>query len=153
MPQRKKKDATKMLFVFPNLCIYLQQVLVVAHEIFICRMWALSWGMWGLVPWLGIEPGPSVLGHRISHWTTREVPAQRCLLTWYIEGPSFLWQIQILHFLFTQPTLTERLLCVRYSPRDQGCNCEQDRQGSQPLWACQSPGASCSRSLRCYGKL
>ena len=44
----------------------MHQVLVVAHEIFSC-------GMWNLVPWPGIEPGPPALGVRsLSHWT-REV--------------------------------------------------------------------------------
>ena len=33
-----------------------------------------SCGMWDLVPWPGIEPGPPALGARsLSHWTTREV--------------------------------------------------------------------------------
>ena len=41
---------------------------------FCCGMWALSWGMWDLVPWSGMEPGPLVLGAQsLSHWTTREV--------------------------------------------------------------------------------
>ena len=35
----------------------------------------LSCGMWALVPWPGIEPGPPALGvWDLSHWTTREVP-------------------------------------------------------------------------------
>ena len=35
----------------------------------------LSCGMWDLVPWPGIKPGPSALGARsLNHWTTREVP-------------------------------------------------------------------------------
>ena len=35
----------------------------------------LSCGMWDLVPWRGIEPGPPALGAgSLSHWTTREVP-------------------------------------------------------------------------------
>ena len=34
----------------------------------------LSCGMWDLVPWPGIEPGPRALGvQSLSHWTTREV--------------------------------------------------------------------------------
>ena len=37
---------------------------------------SLSYGMWDLVPWPGLEPGPSALGAQIlSHWTTKEVPA------------------------------------------------------------------------------
>ena len=35
--------------------IWLHQVLIVAHGIF-------SWGMWDLVPWPGMEPGPAALG-------------------------------------------------------------------------------------------
>ena len=35
----------------------------------------LSCGMWDLVPWPGIEPGPPALGAwSLSLWTTREVP-------------------------------------------------------------------------------
>ena len=34
--------------------------------------------MWGLVPWLGIEPALPVLGAwSLSHWTTREVPFKK----------------------------------------------------------------------------
>ena len=33
----------------------------------------LSWGMWHLVPWPGIEPWPPALGTQsLNHWTTRE---------------------------------------------------------------------------------
>ena len=53
-----------------------------ACRIFSCSMWTLSCslrtlscGMWDLVPWPGIEPGPPALGAwNLSHWTTREVP-------------------------------------------------------------------------------
>ena len=35
----------------------------------------LSWGMWDLIPQLGIEPGPPALRMQsLSHWATREVP-------------------------------------------------------------------------------
>ena len=34
-----------------------------------------SCGMWDVVPWSGIEPGPPASGAwNLSHWTTREVP-------------------------------------------------------------------------------
>ena len=40
-----------------------------------CSVRALSCGMWDLVPWPGMEPGPPALGARsLNHWTTREVP-------------------------------------------------------------------------------
>ena len=40
-------------------------------------MQTLSCSMWGLVPWLGIEPRPPALGPwSLSHRTTREVPSQ-----------------------------------------------------------------------------
>ena len=35
-------------------------------------MWTLSWGMWDLVPWPGIEPWPPA--QSLNLWTTREVP-------------------------------------------------------------------------------
>ena len=38
-------------------------------------IWTLSYSMWGLVPWPGIEPGPPALrAPSLSHWTTRGVP-------------------------------------------------------------------------------
>ena len=40
-------------------------------------MWTLSFGMWYLIPWLGIEPGPPASrAQSLSHWTTREVPRE-----------------------------------------------------------------------------
>ena len=48
--------------------LWVCQVLVVAHGTFSCSMW-------GLVPWPGIEPGPSALGVGVLA-TTREVPVQ-----------------------------------------------------------------------------
>ena len=46
----------------------MQSLLVIACGIFIC-------GMWGLIPWPGIELGPPALGAwSLSHWATREVP-------------------------------------------------------------------------------
>ena len=38
-----------------------------------CKLF-LSHGMWDLVPWPGMEPGPPALGvQSLSHWTTRDV--------------------------------------------------------------------------------
>ena len=46
-----------------------------ARGIFSCSQQTLSCGLWGLVPWLGIEPTPPALGTQsLSHWTTGEVP-------------------------------------------------------------------------------
>ena len=48
---------------------------VAVRRIFSWGMQTLSCGMWDLVPWPGIEPGPPALGAQsLSHWTTREVP-------------------------------------------------------------------------------
>ena len=45
-----------------------------------CGIQTLSFGMWDLVPWPGIEPGPPALGVKsLSHWTTREVPQLLCV--------------------------------------------------------------------------
>ena len=50
------------------LFIWLCWILIPAHSIFSC-------GIWNLVPWPGIEPGPPTFGTQsLSHWTTREVP-------------------------------------------------------------------------------
>ena len=59
------------------LLIWLCWVLVVARGVFSlhCSMQTLSYDMWDLVPWPGIEPRPLVLEvWNLSHWTTREVP-------------------------------------------------------------------------------
>ena len=56
--------------------IWLPQVLVAAIEIFDkCLQHAGSLvGMWDLVPWPGIKPGPHALGSwSLSHWPTMEV--------------------------------------------------------------------------------
>ena len=40
-----------------------------------CKL--LIFGMWSLVPWPGIEPGPPALGAQslnLNHWAAREVP-------------------------------------------------------------------------------
>ena len=44
------------------LFIWLCWVLVAARGIFGCSMQTLSWGLWELVPWTGIEPGLPALG-------------------------------------------------------------------------------------------
>lgn len=66
-----------MCFLKIYLLICLCQVLVEAHGSFQLQHAAcgfLSWGLWDLVPWLGIEPGPLALAACIlSHWTTREI--------------------------------------------------------------------------------
>ena len=60
--------------VFIIFIYWLCQVSGAAHGIFSCGIQTLGCGMWDLVPWPGIEPGPPALGARsLSHWTTREV--------------------------------------------------------------------------------
>ena len=48
----------------------------------------LSCGMWDLVPWSGVEPGPpSLRAWSLSHWTTREVLSFSFLISkwgWYL---------------------------------------------------------------------
>ena len=40
-----------------------------------CGMQTLSYGMWDLAAWPGIESWPPALGmHCVSHWTTRKAP-------------------------------------------------------------------------------
>ena len=80
-------------FQFLNLYIYifiwLHWVLASANGIF-KSMRTLCWGMWDLVPWSGIEPGPPALGAwSLRHRTTREVP-------WWLL--SF-FPLQLLHIL------------------------------------------------------
>ena len=64
-------------FFFFNiyLFVWIHQILVATSKIFTCGMQTLSYSMWDLVPWPGIEPGSPALGAQsLSHWTTREVP-------------------------------------------------------------------------------
>ena len=50
-------------------------VFLAACSIFSWGLQTLSYSMWDLGPWPGIEPGPSELGvWNLSHWTTRQVP-------------------------------------------------------------------------------
>ena len=77
-------------YLLMHLFIWLYQILVVACRIFsfsvACRifsfgMWTLSFGIWDLIPWPGIEPIPPVLGAwSLIHWTTREIP----YYTWFL---------------------------------------------------------------------
>ena len=65
-------------------------------------------GVWDLVPWPGIEPGPPALGvWRLSHWSPREVPRARC--------PPFrggTWPPQ--HHLCSQHCLTAQSASTRH---------------------------------------
>ena len=59
----------KYLFLSTWLC----RVLVEACRMFNFSLWTLSCGIWYLVPWPGIKPGPPALGAQpLSHWSTRE---------------------------------------------------------------------------------
>ena len=50
------------------------------QDLLSCHVQTLHCGMWDLVPRPGIEPGTPALGvWSLSHWTTREVPAQALL--------------------------------------------------------------------------
>ena len=63
-----------LMFLFIYLFIWLHEVLVAACRIFCCGMGILSCRMWGLIPWLGIKPGPPALGvWGLGHGSTREV--------------------------------------------------------------------------------
>ena len=61
--------------IFIHLFIWLHRVFVAACGIFVVACRIFSCGMWDLVPWPGIKPGPPALGGRsLNCWTTREVP-------------------------------------------------------------------------------
>ena len=52
-------------------------IFVVACEIFSCGIQALSYSVWGIVPWPGSEFWPPAWGAQsLSHRTTREVPGK-----------------------------------------------------------------------------
>ena len=66
------------IYIYISL-FWLCWVSVTIHGIFSCDMQTLSYGMWDLVPWPRIEPGPPTLGAQsLNHWTTKDVPSN-CL--------------------------------------------------------------------------
>ena len=103
-----KVDIYFLIYLFGCTRSYLQHV----ASFFSCGTWILSYSMWNLVPWPGIESQPPTLGvqslstsilsysmwnlvpwpgiesrppalrvQSLSHWTTREVPWPRHVLT------------------------------------------------------------------------
>ena len=67
-----------LMFIY--LFIWLHQVFIEAHWIFIMACGLFSCGIWDLILWPGIEPGPLALGaQRLSHWTTGEVPTVKTI--------------------------------------------------------------------------
>ena len=83
----------KNIYILKNIYFYsliwLCWVLVTAHGVFSCGMWTLSFSMWGLIPWPGIEPGSPVLGAwSLSHQNTRKVPR---LTVFYLNAPLSLY--------------------------------------------------------------
>lgn len=72
---------SSIFYLFVHLFIWPCWVLVAAHgsSLFVvaCKIF---WGMWAIVPRPGIEPGRPALGvWRLSHWATRESPAETFL--------------------------------------------------------------------------
>ena len=66
--------------------------------IFIATCGILSCSTWDLVSWPGIEHGPPALGAwSLSHWTTREVPLVRSLVTSFLVRAFCLHPVS--HFL------------------------------------------------------
>ena len=56
----------------------------------------LGWGMWDLVPWPGIKPGPPALGAcSLGHWTTREVPFANFLICLFCCSYWAVWVLYI----------------------------------------------------------
>ena len=73
-------------------------------KIFYLASWCLSFGMWGLVPWPGIKPGPPALGAQsLSHWITREVPG---LLQLWLVASFFLVYFSIFWFCHSPKSYT-----------------------------------------------
>ena len=62
-------------------------IVVSAFRFFSCDMRTLSCGMWDLVSWSRMEPGPPPLGARsLSHWTIREVPNAFLFLSFFFKN-------------------------------------------------------------------
>ena len=73
--QQQPYSCRFFLVFVPHLLVWLHWVLVVALEIFSFSTWTLSCGMWDLLPWPRVEPGPLALGAQsLKHWTIRAVP-------------------------------------------------------------------------------
>ena len=80
------------LKIFISVCIIFGCQIFVAHagsllqqvgSFFSRSMQTLSFDMWDLVPWPGIEPRPTALGEQsLRHWTTREVPIHSFFYEW-----------------------------------------------------------------------
>ena len=69
-------------------------------NLFSCGMWTLSWGMWDLVPWSGIQPVPPALGGwGLSHWTTREAANSflNSFIDWLVCPLNFQNHLMALH--------------------------------------------------------
>ena len=71
----------KIIFIYlfgctgPQLRCLGSSIFIAACGIFSYGMRVLSYGMWDLVSWSGVKPGPPTLGAwTLSHWATREVP-------------------------------------------------------------------------------
>ena len=84
-------QTTPLIKIFFNIFIYLgvlglscstQDHLDAACEVF-------RYGMWDLVSWPRMEPGPPALeAQTLSHWTTREVPTKSLFSTFHpVSGP------------------------------------------------------------------
>ena len=91
----------------PGLSCSTQDLRCMAGGIFLiaaCR--TFSCGMWDLVPWPGIEPGPPELATwSLSHWTTREVPTTTyfCFIkshSFFMDAISSFENSEILRSLF-----------------------------------------------------
>ena len=75
--------------------------------------WAFSCGMWDLVPWPRVKPGPPALGTwGFSLWTTREVPVQIFINSLNTVSPVLeVFRIQVL-FLVCSPGLRLSLILM-----------------------------------------
>ena len=78
----------KNTYLLINLAL---RLLVEACGVFSCSMWTLSCRMQDLIPWRGMEPGPSALGAQsLGPWTSREM---RSIYT--SCGPMMLFRNQL----------------------------------------------------------
>ena len=106
-------------------------------------MWTLSWSMWDLAPWPGIEPGPSALGTQsLSPWTTR------CSwnITFLYPGNLGQWQeLSTAAWVPYQPkamghaSVTAARLQAPFLPPPQGILCQETCPGNAK-WCNSQPG-------------
>ena len=103
----------------------------------------LSWGMWDLVSWPGIELGPHALGSwTLSHWTTREVPGialfSGCTVSSHRR--TILWFPYPTHFYPSTVNGTFSSMVLGLQELKTDCKIDKLKTGAQTGWQVKGGG-------------